>query len=172
MPQNYEWAPNPNPEAPGQPFVEPETLSGLGPYRHHLLASDGHRVPFPLGILRSNRYCRATHCRALVLSQSDFSGRRPGLDYVMEIRITDPPHVQEIIDTADALGVIVPTSGSGLLVAGLEALGYTAATAATAVLAGVTVLTTPNPNTGADVIWQDRVQISTGTVTVQYECVA
>jgi len=35
------------PEAPGQPFVEPEPLSGLGPYRHHLLASDGHRLPFP-----------------------------------------------------------------------------------------------------------------------------
>lgn len=169
MPQCYEWVPNANPEAPGQPFVEPETLSGLGPYRHHLLASDGHRLPFPLGIIRSNRYCRATHCRALVLSQSDFSGRRPGLDYVMEIRLTDPPHVQEIIDTADALGIIVPTSGSGLFIAGLEALGYAAATAATAVAAGVTVLTTPNPNTGSDIVSRVRVPLTTGTVTLQYE---
>ena len=169
MPQNYEWVPNANPEAPGQPFVEPETLSGLGPYRHHLLASDGHRLPFPLSVIRSDRYRRATRCRALVLSQNDFSGRRPGLDYVMEIHLTSPPHVQEIFDTADALGVIPPTTGSGLIVAGLEALGYTAAAAATAVAAGVTVLTTPNPNTGSDTFWRVRVPLTTGTVTLQYE---
>jgi hypothetical protein len=171
MLREYRWVPNANPEATGQPFVEPETPRGLGPYRHHLLAGDGHRLPFPLSIIRSDRYCRAEWCRVRLFSQSDLgSGSRPGVDYFMEIQLAGRSNlVDQVADTADALGIIVPTTGSGLLVAGLEALGLAAAAPATALAAGAAVLTAPNPSMASESTSQVRVHLSTGTVTLQYE---
>jgi hypothetical protein len=166
----YDWAPNENPAAAGQPFVEPEITDTLGPYPHHLIAGDGHRLPFPLDILRTRQYYRSTHCRVRLFAQSDLEGRRPGIDYFMEIHLAGRSHVvDQAAEVADNLGIIVPTSGSGLALGLAGAVGLSACTLATAISAGAATLLAPNPNMSGERIWQRRVHLTTGTVTLQYE---
>jgi hypothetical protein len=170
----YDWVPNANPSAAGQPFVEPETMGAQGPFPHHLIAGDGHRLPFPLRIIDSRHYRRADRCRVRLFAQSDLSsGRRPGIDYFMEIHLSGESHLfDQAAEAGQALGVIPPTTGPGLFRGLLGALGLSACVEAAALTAGATVLLAPDPYAAPESTWQRRVQLSTGSVTIQYELLA
>ncbi len=67
-----------------EPFVSDET----SPYSaESLRAGDGHAIPFPRTVLRSEYYWRADTCRVRLLVQ-DGESPYPGVSYVMEINLT------------------------------------------------------------------------------------
>ena len=78
-PRVYQWN-----IANREPFVGDET----SPYRaESLRAGDGHAIPFPRRILRSEYYWRADTCRVSLFGQEG-NDPFPGVSYVMEIHLS------------------------------------------------------------------------------------
>jgi len=93
-PRTYEWVPDPL--WPGHPFVTGEGLGSRSyTYPHHLTAGDGRRVPFPLRILRSERFWERQRCRVRLFVEDGIRPRYPGINYVMEIHTSGSKRLTE-----------------------------------------------------------------------------
>jgi hypothetical protein len=110
-PRVYNWVPNSDTTAAGQPFVRGETLHSIMYARpHHLIAGDGHRIPFPYRILESDQYLHAQSCNVRLFVETD-NQPYPGVDYVMEINLPGDPHRtlhEALAMTHEALGWTAP----------------------------------------------------------------
>ena len=153
-PRVYTWTPDP--DWPSQPFIAGEGFANPNiSYLYHLEAGDGHRIPFPRGILAAETYWNAQTCRVGLYVET---GGQPhqGVDYVMDIMVSGDRRLSAQI--ADAYRQISPGSPRlpyfGMIGGGVGQ--------------GVVAVARPSP-IASESHWEERVALGERHAVVHYD---